>query len=215
MGRVALLCLVAGYVDAVGYIEFGGVFAANMTGNTVLLAIAGAQGEWHRVEIYVVTLGAFFLGALFASLVKRALGRLFVPLLLEAALLLLVDALVRHAPPENAVPLIALLAAAMGLQGASVTRFGSTGLNTVVVTTTIARLADGLVGWVWPVRRDAETPPAGWTVAISVAAWTAYGIGAAAAVILLDHFQLRAPLVAPALLVTAVAISLVKARAGP
>ena len=34
------LTIVAGMADAVGYITMGGVFAANMTGNTVLAGIA-------------------------------------------------------------------------------------------------------------------------------------------------------------------------------
>ena len=33
------LAFAAGYVDALGYLGLGGVFTANMTGNTVLLGI--------------------------------------------------------------------------------------------------------------------------------------------------------------------------------
>ena len=46
--RAALLCLIAGYVDIIGYIDLGGVFAANMTGNSVLLVLAMARGEAAR-----------------------------------------------------------------------------------------------------------------------------------------------------------------------
>ena len=36
--QAIVLTLVAGIADAVGYVTMGGVFAANMTGNTVLFA---------------------------------------------------------------------------------------------------------------------------------------------------------------------------------
>ena len=38
--QATLLTIIAGISDAVGYITMGGVFAANMTGNTVLAGIA-------------------------------------------------------------------------------------------------------------------------------------------------------------------------------
>jgi len=38
--RATILTIIAGIADAVGYITMGGVFAANMTGNTVLAGIA-------------------------------------------------------------------------------------------------------------------------------------------------------------------------------
>ncbi len=51
--QATLLTIVAGIADAVGYITMGGVFAANMTGNTVLAGIAAAQRDytdaWHHL----------------------------------------------------------------------------------------------------------------------------------------------------------------------
>ena len=41
--QATLLTIIAGISDAVGYITMGGVFAANMTGNTVL---AGISPRW-------------------------------------------------------------------------------------------------------------------------------------------------------------------------
>ena len=45
VAAAVLLCAAAGMADAVGYVH-GGIFAANMTGNTVLAGLAVAQGEW-------------------------------------------------------------------------------------------------------------------------------------------------------------------------
>src|SRR5947207_14511660 len=85
--RVVLLCSVAGFVDAFGYLQFDHVFAANMTGNSVLLSIAAAEGDWHRVGLYAATLAAFVAGALVAGLLKHALQRPHIAILIAAACL--------------------------------------------------------------------------------------------------------------------------------
>ena len=41
----ALLCIAGGIADAIGYVQ-SGVFAANMTGNTVLTGISLANGDF-------------------------------------------------------------------------------------------------------------------------------------------------------------------------
>src|SRR5579862_2124319 len=85
--RAGILCLVAGFVDAYGYLALGHVFAANMTGNTVLLGIAAAEGDGGRTLTYAVTLIAFLCGALLASLAIRRYGKR--PLVLLGVALLL------------------------------------------------------------------------------------------------------------------------------
>ena len=84
------MTLVAGIADAVGYVTMGGVFAANMTGNTVLAVLAGidiAKGNHLGAWNHLTPLVAFFPGAMLA----RAMLRLFkgpaAGILLEAALL--------------------------------------------------------------------------------------------------------------------------------
>ena len=171
--RAALLCLVAGFVDAVGYTELGGVFAANMTGNSVLLAIAAARGDGARVMAYGLTLAAFFSGAIAASALRRATARPAVSLLVAAALLL-IAAVVNMALDLR----LALLAATMGLQAGAISRFGTTQLQTVVVTSTMVRLADQLVERLMPSVHPAEPG----TMQIHAAAWLAYAGGAALAV---------------------------------
>lgn len=46
MGHAAALCPIARFVDAVGYLEHGYVFTANMTGNTVPLGATVVKGDW-------------------------------------------------------------------------------------------------------------------------------------------------------------------------
>ena len=50
--QALLLTIAAGIADAVGYIIMGGVFAANMTGNTVLAGIAAAEGFYDLAAKY-------------------------------------------------------------------------------------------------------------------------------------------------------------------
>ena len=66
-----LLTLVAGIADAVGYITMGGVFTANMTGNTVLAGIAAAQGHYVLAGQWLAPLVTFFVGAVVARLLLR------------------------------------------------------------------------------------------------------------------------------------------------
>lgn len=194
MWQAALLCGIAGYVDALGYVQLGNVFAANMTGNTVLLSIVLAQGEWARAATYGSTLASFFAGALIASLLKRALPQgAWLPLLFQAALLL-----AAALAPLDAASELALLALGMGLQGAAVTQFAGTSLYTVVITATICRLASGLIDGLWPPPRERSAAPRPAPRLIFAVAWLFYGIGAAVEVLLFGG--LRLPLILPAIL---------------
>ena len=49
----------------------GAVFAANMTGNTVLAGIALAQGHWPDAWRHLAPLVAFFVGAMISRLLLR------------------------------------------------------------------------------------------------------------------------------------------------
>ena len=201
LARVGLLCLVAGMVDAYGYMTLGHVFAANMTGNTVLLAIAAVRGELASSMSYVLTLCAFAAGSVFGAVLKRASGRAYVPLLL-AALLLAATGL---AAPGRAM--LGAIAIVMGLQATSVSKFGATSLQTIVITGPIVRLAEGLVDLLWS-GKGADTRAAADASAHNGLAWIAYGAGAClgAAGVALGGTPLI--LVVPALLLLASAAEL-------
>jgi uncharacterized membrane protein YoaK (UPF0700 family) len=176
-----MLCTVAGFADAVGYAHQG-VFAANMTGNTVLLALGLAQQQWALSAERLLTLASFFGGAMLGRLLL-GLGRqrAALPLSAEAALLLL--ALTADARQAWS---IWLLAAAMGVQATAVTRFGGAAVSTVVVTSTMARLAqaaaDALVA-PFGIRPGAPGEPVG----LLLITWLTYAIGAALAALLMPR----------------------------
>lgn len=178
--RAVLLCLIAGYIDAIGYIDYAHVFAANMTGNTVLLAISLAQGEWARVSVYAMTLAAFLAGALVAEAAKRRGVPASLPLLLSGLPLVAVWA----AGLEGDVALAAL-AAGMGLQGGSVARFAEINVQTVVITGTILKLAEAAIDRVVRPAKGAPAPTAK-GLSVFAATWLAYAAGAVISLALKD-----------------------------
>jgi uncharacterized membrane protein YoaK (UPF0700 family) len=169
ISQATALCLAAGYVDALGYIQYGGVFAANMTGNTVLLAISAAAGDWQKAVPHALALGAFLSGALISETLTRLLRRSSIALLLSAVPLIALYL----ASPEGRVAL-ALLAFGMGLQGAAMVRFDGASLQTVVITGTLLKLIEAVVNRFVP----PETGATAGSLWLFWLAWIAYGVGA-------------------------------------
>jgi uncharacterized membrane protein YoaK (UPF0700 family) len=144
-----LLCVACGIVDAMGFLRHG-IFAANMTGNTVLLGISVADLQWARALDRATPLLVFFVGAMSARLLLTRLGRrAWVPLLLEAALLVMALALL----PDSKWSL-SLITFAMGIQSTAVTQFAGVTLSTVVVTSTMARISEAFADRLAAPRRQ-------------------------------------------------------------
>jgi uncharacterized membrane protein YoaK (UPF0700 family) len=195
--QAGLLTVVAGIADAVGYVAMGGVFAANMTGNTVLAGLALGEGDFDLAAKRMAPLLTFFLGAMLARLLLRLLRRPAVPLLIEAVVLAVVGFL-----PIGRETALLLVALAMGLQASAITHFGGTAVSTVVVTSTLARIAEAALDRVWPTGRT--LPSAVMTPSLLALSWAGYLAGAVAGVLLIP--LLPWPLLVPAvLLVTVVA----------
>jgi len=196
--QASLLSIVAGMADAVGYIAMGGVFAANMTGNTVLAGLALGEGQFETAARRMAPLLTFFLGAMLARLLLRLMHRPAVPLLIEAALLAVVDFL-----PLGREPALLLVALAMGLQASAITHFGGTALSTVVVTSTLARIAETTLDRLWPTGRPL---PSVATPRLLALTWIGYLAGAMTGVLLI-HI-LPWPLLVPAVLLVTVVTTL-------
>jgi uncharacterized membrane protein YoaK (UPF0700 family) len=193
--QAGLLAIVAGLADAVGYVAMGGVFAANMTGNTVLAGLSLGEGHLDLAAKRLAPLVTFFLGAMLARLLLRLFHRPAVPLLLEAALLAGIGLL-----PFEREPALLLVALAMGVQASAITHFGGTALSTVVVTSTLARIAEAALDRMWPTGRAL---PSVSTPRLLALTWIAYLAGAVGGVLLVHNVAW--PLLVPAaLLVLAV-----------
>jgi uncharacterized membrane protein YoaK (UPF0700 family) len=189
--QAIILTLVAGLADAVGYLTMGSVFAANMTGNTVLAGIALAQGHWPDAWRHLAPIAAFFVGAMISRLLGRLTRSHVASLLLEAAILAIVGFL--PVGPETAVLIVAV---AMGVQASAITHFAGSAVSTVVVTSTMARSADAVLDRLWP--RDERAPPAIANRRLLAMTWAGYLVGALAGALLVPIVPW--PLVVPAAL---------------
>ena len=194
--QATLLTIVAGIADAVGYITMGGVFAANMTGNTVLAGIAAAHGRWLDAFHHLSPLVTFFLGAMLARLILRLWRRPAFAIALEAALLAALDFL-----PLGIEAKVLIVALAMGLQASAITQFAGAAISTVVVTSTLARTADAALDALVP--GAATAPPAKAAPRRLLAlTWLGYLAGAVAGALLLQVTPY--PLLVPAALLALV-----------
>lgn len=183
--------MVAGIADAVGYVTMNGVFAANMTGNTVLAGIDIAKGNHLGAWNHLTPLVAFFPGAMLARVMLRLLRTPVAGLLLEAAIIAGVGFL--PLGKEDAVMIVAF---AMGLQASTITSFAGHAVSTVVVTSTLARTADATVDRLWP--GSATPPPSATNTWLLTLTWTGYLVGAVIGGLLLP--MLAYPLLVPAAL---------------
>ena len=159
-----ILACVAGYVDVLSYLT-DGTFVANMTGNTVLLAISLVRANWHSAEDYSASIAAFVIGAVLARLLlrKTACHRCA---LAAAAMAVLI------ATPLWEFPRMLVLAAAMGLQDAAVNHFAGLSINTVFVSGTLVRLGDA-------VANVGDKPASSWTALHLGSVWLGYVVGGA------------------------------------
>jgi len=156
----------------------GGVFAANMTGNTVLAGIAAAQRHYPDAWDHLTPLLAFFLGAMLSRLLLRLSHKPSACLLVEAVLL----AVVGFLPPGPEVAVL-ILAMAMGVQASAVTHFSGNAISTVVVTSTLARTADAMLDRLWPGEK--KQLPAAPNLPLLALTWIGYLAGAVAGALLL------------------------------
>lgn len=152
-----LLTLVAASVDAISYLGLGHVFTAMMTGNTVLLGLALAQGEVLAALRSILALIGFSVGVFVgAMIVERESYPAEWPAVVTAALAL--EATILAIFAVNFILfdnihggiiylLIVLSALAMGVQSAAVRRLGVPGIATTYITGTLTSLMVDLLGW--------------------------------------------------------------------
>ncbi|MGH7770598.1 MAG: YoaK family protein [Candidatus Binatia bacterium] len=161
-----ILTWAAGCVDAISYLGLGHVFTAMMTGNTVLLGLALAQGEILAALRSIVALIGFAAGVAAGAMIverddkDRRWPRAVTKALALEAVFLAVFVLTWHFAGNSRGAaavyfLIVLLSLAMGLQAAAVRRLGVPGIATTYITGTMTSLMVDLVGWI----RSAASPP--------------------------------------------------------
>lgn len=159
-GLLLVLTGAAASADALSYLGLGQVFPANMTGNTVLLAVDVTARDYSGAVRSAVALGGFLVGAGVTALAGRDrmdAGRLRGLLAGELALLVAVAAgwLAAGTQPGGAgrLVLIGLLSLGMGVQSGTVTAL-DVGVSTTFITGTWTAVS------VWLAARLAGRPDA-------------------------------------------------------
>jgi uncharacterized membrane protein YoaK (UPF0700 family) len=191
---VVLLTLTTGAVDATSFLALGNVFASVITGNMVLLGVAAGTGHLALAVHSGVALAGYLAGVLagapLAGQRPHASGTWppSVTITLAAELVILAAFSIgwelagTHPSGGGQLALVAVLAAAMGLQAAAVRRLGQ--MSTTYLTSTLTSLVAGLA---------TGSKPDGMARSLGVLATLI--IGAVGASILLENARAWLPLV--------------------
>jgi uncharacterized membrane protein YoaK (UPF0700 family) len=158
-GAVVALAMVSGATDAIGFLALGSAFTSVMTGNMVLVGIAIGTGDRSAIGLVGTAIVSYVVGAgigarlagspagddgLWPPAITRAL---LVELALVAAFGVAWWSLGSDPPAGWFAPLLALNAAALGIQSSAIMRFGVGGLSTTyltgTLTTLVVRIATG------------------------------------------------------------------------
>ncbi|MGW2767757.1 YoaK family protein [Streptomyces sp. NPDC001275] len=153
---LVLLTAASGATDALAYLGLGGVFTANMTGNLVLFGIGGAHGADLHLARAGTAVIAFTAGLVLAYRMtavsglsdwlwpRRVSAALAVSLALQVALLALWAASAAKPGRLADMGMVAVSAAAMGMQTAAARRLAQAGITTTFVTGTLTSVAESL-----------------------------------------------------------------------
>ncbi|MEH3103545.1 MAG: YoaK family protein [Sphingomonas phyllosphaerae] len=162
------LAVLAGFVDAVGFLRIGGLFVSFMSGNSTLLGIDLVNRNAQALMIVALILG-FLSGVMVAAILGERLGKwspmgmiLFCTALLAWSALLMVEG-----------PGAVLLAAAMGALNVVFQRGGGVSMSIPItyVTGTLVRLGQALAGALLGIA-----PAAGWVPYLLL--WSGLVLGA-------------------------------------
>jgi uncharacterized membrane protein YoaK (UPF0700 family) len=151
-----LLAMAAGGMDALGLLGLGLVFTSALSGNTVLLGIALAQGRLGEAILCSVVFLGFIPGAIIGAAYMRSRPksshwswRITCALAIELSILLVfIVWLVSIGDAKSTtdlLPLVLLSSLAMGLQYMTMLRLNVSGVTTTFVTSTVVNLVCRMV----------------------------------------------------------------------
>jgi uncharacterized membrane protein YoaK (UPF0700 family) len=183
-----VLTAMAGWVDAIGFLQLGGFYPSFMSGNTTQLGIALSNGNWQAAMLPALLIGLFVTGVFAAAAIADSVMRWRLPscFLLET-FVLAAAMLFSAAQPELTVAL-APLAFAMGLQNVTARRFSQPGLGITFVTGTLVRLGEALAG-----RALGRSEPSPFLPGLTWVAMAAGAVAGAAAHVAFGAFALAMP----------------------
>ncbi len=202
---VVVLAVTSGATDAIGFLALGSAFTSVMTGNMVLFGIGVAHGDITAVGLTAAAIASFVTGAAIGARVAGTPtpGDSYWPAAVTRAIAVELALFAVFAgcwwttgsapSPTVQLPLLALNAAALGLQSSAIQRFGVSGLSTTYMTGTLTNVVIRLVSG----KKLAE---------VSHSLWILLGLvaGAVLGAVLVRHLPVAVPL--SQLLTTAAAL---------
>ncbi|WP_326525494.1 YoaK family protein [Sphingomonas sp.] len=132
------LAALAGFVDAVAWIELVGFFASFMSGNTTRLGIGIGHGDWAAARMAGGLILMFLSGVIAATVVAHRFDRRHKPPVMALATLALATAAL-CAWLGQPMPALLLLAFAMGAENGVFHRDGEVSIGLTYMTGTLVR----------------------------------------------------------------------------
>ena len=180
MTLVAMLSVLAGMTDAIGFMASGD-FVSFMSGNTTRLAVAISVGDLGLTGRLLLLVATFIVGNALGIIVSRLGGRRALPLMLTIAALLCGAAIW---PYDEQLPALLAAIIAMGMLNAAVEQVNGLPVGLTYVTGALSRFGRGLGRWMLGERRN------GWRV--QLIPWTGMFAGAVLGAVLEHHLGLPA-----------------------
>ena len=168
-----VLAGLAGFVDAIGFLQLGGIFVSFMSGNSTRLGIELALGAWGSAARLGMVVGLFFAGACLGGLIGAGGQAERRPLVLGAvAFLLAAAALLERWGPWISGGALVL---AMGLENAVFQRRDGTGIGLTYMTGAVVKAGQEVANAILGGDREAWIPHVGlWASLVAGAALGAW-----------------------------------------
>ncbi|HYD86983.1 MAG TPA: DUF1275 family protein [Vitreimonas sp.] len=145
---------VAGFVDAIAFVQLGGFFVSFMSGNSTRLGV-GLAGALPQAALAASLIAAFVAGVVLGAFINRNADERGGPRVLVAVAALLALAAALASLDAEALA-IALLAVAMGAENAVFHRDGEVSIGVTYMTGTLVKLGQRLAAalrggeaWAW------------------------------------------------------------------
>jgi uncharacterized membrane protein YoaK (UPF0700 family) len=192
------LIAVAGWVDAAGYLQLGGLFVSFMSGNSTQLGVGLGRGQWLAAAEAAAVIAVFVLGAFAGELIAIATGARHRRAVLLVEALLLGAVLVLPHPPGEFSAAALPMALALGIQNAALHRVGTRKVSLTYVTGTLVRFGQQVAAQI-----TGRAERGAWRS--DLAAWLAMVAGAVAGAIAFAKIGLKC-LAVPAVVVVVLAV---------
>lgn len=138
------LIALAGWVDALGVVQWHGLYASFMSGNSTALGAAPTVGDWHGAWEAGRAVLVFVAGAVAGELIGPAARHWREPAVLGAEAACLWLAVVAERGGWGLPAVAGITGLAMGLQTAALHKAGGTGIALTYVTGTLVSLGRGI-----------------------------------------------------------------------